>query len=300
MKMNYSGKFFLLFVILFTLKSLAVENRSTVEFQWEEDSKAAEYEVEILNQEGTVLKELKSKTNSFRVRMPVNKYKIRGRIKTKLGNYSPWSKESELVIPPFNVKITHDSPSTKTLSVDSKTMTSSYTVIWKLSPQAIKYIVKIKDEHGQVIRTMEVLAPVYKMELPPGKYKYSITAVSQNGISSDEIESKETLYVKMSTLSKPIFKKTITKTGRLHFEFEKIPGVIIRGELHYANFLGETWTPVEKYDELKESLWEASFIVKPGRYKIYFWSSAKGAADSEKILEEFIIKPKETDLAVAP
>ncbi len=289
---------FLIFINLFFLyfTATAVETRSSVEFQWEESKKAAEYEVQILNHEGKVLKELKSKTNSFRVRMPVNKYKIRGRIKTKLGNLSPWSKETDLIIPPNRVKITSDGGRVKILNASMKTLTSPHTIKWSSSPQAAKYIVKLKDEKGTVVVSQEVYAPMCQFNLSPGKYKYSVTAIAPNGMESEEIESKETVEVKMASLPKPVYKKTVDKNGCPKFAFEKIPGTKIRGELHYANFLGETWTNVESYEDLKESLWEASFLIKPGRYKVFFWTTANGAADSEKVVEDFIIKPKEADL----
>ncbi len=288
--------FFNLFFLCLTAS--AVETRSSVEFQWEVSKKAAEYEVQILDYDGKVLKELKSKTNNFRVRMPVNKYRIRGRIKTKLGNLSPWSKETDLIIPPNRVKITSDGQRVKILNADLKTLTSPHTIKWSASPQAVKYLVKLKDEKGEIVVSQEVYAPMCQFNMSPGKYKYSVTAIAPNGVESEEIESNETLEVKMASLPKPTYKKTVDKNGCPKFAFEKIPGTKIRGQLHYANFLGETWTNVESYEDLKESLWEASFLVKPGRYKVFFWTSANGASDSEKVVEDFIIKPKEPDLEI--
>lgn len=291
--------FGLLLVIFFLANSrvvFALETRSSVEFQWEENEKAAEYEVQILNSDKKVLKELKSKTNNFKVKMPVDNYKIRGRIKTKLGNYSPWSTETDLVIPPNKIKLPETSARTRTFTADPKRFFSKITLKWTASPQAVKYIFKLKDADGKILDQQEISSASYSLELNPGLYKYSITAVAPNGLMSEEVNSLETLEIKATILAKPKYVKTVSSQGTPAYTFTKIPGVQIRGEFHYDPFLSEKAVVLEKIDELKEPQWQPPLQLKPGHYKIYFWSSAKGASNSEKISDDFIVKPKEADL----
>ncbi len=283
-------------VFFFSKLLLAVETRSSVEFQWEEDPKAVEYEIQILNQEAKILKVLKSKSNQFKVKMPVNNYKIQGRIKTKLGNYSPWSKEADLLIPPNKVKIDGDKAEIKILNANPKTLILKTSIKWSVSPQAKKYLFKLKDGNGTILKEQEVNKPNFNLELSSGTYKYSITAISPNGVSSEEVESQATLQVKAATLEKPKFTKTLDPEGRPQIVFEKVPGILIRGELGYANFLSETWTPLQKYEDFKEAKWQAPASLKPGIYKFSFWATAKNASNSEKTFESFIVKPREEDL----
>lgn len=287
---------FLFSLLIFSKTSLAIESRSSVEFQWEEDPKAAEYQVQILNQKGDVLKELKSSNNNFKVKMPVNIYKIRGRIKTKLGNLGPWSGETELVIPPSKVKVALDSIPAKGIVADPKTSTAKMHIKWFPSPQAKKYIFKLKDQAGKVLKEQEVTTPFIELFVTPGTYTFSITAVAPNGIASEETQSKEVLEVKATTLAKPKYKIELTPEGIPKLTFEKADYVSIQGELHHLLFLSENSQLVKKFEDFKDIIWQPEPGLKPGYYKVYFWATAKGSKDSEKIVETFIVKPKEADL----
>ncbi len=288
--------FFLIAIIIKLNMAYALETRSSVEFQWEQDSKAAEYQVQILSQNGEVLKEMKSSDYNFRIKMPVNKYKIRGRIKTKLGNLSPWSEETELIIPPNKIKLSAAESKGRTLTADPKTYVAKVNLHWTPSPQARKYIFKLKDSSGKIIKEQEVNSPNVDLQLNPGSYKYSVTAIAPNGIASEEVETENILEIRATTLVKPKFKKEQTPQGLPEFTFEKIETVSIQGELHYAAFLSNSETLLEKYEKFKEIKWSPSPNLKPGNYKIYFWASAKGAKNSEKVIETFEVKPKEPDL----
>ncbi len=70
---------------------------------------------------------------------------------------------------------------------------------------------------------------------------------------------------------------------------------MVVGEVYYASFLGQQWLMIDKKENLEKV--SSTDFQKPGRYKITYWADGKDVLASEKLTtEEFIVKPRESDL----
>lgn len=290
----------IIFISLFCFSISKAQNSplSEVELQWEEDARAIEYQLEIKDMSGKVLKTIKTKSGTFNIKMPVNKYMVRGRFKTMMDNLSPWSESVELVVPPKKVTFPKYKDNELSFAPNPRTLVANVVLNWSPSPNAEKYIFKIKDEDGAVIKEIIVGSPSVKIKLPAGKYRYSVTSISKNGFNSEEAQPDHLIFVDTAILEKPTYKKIASesKSVPLKLAIDKYPARSVYGELFYSPFLGEKWEIVEQYKPIKNYIWQAKDKLKPGRYEIYLWAVGARAKNSEKAKEYFEIKPLEKDL----
>ncbi len=284
------------------LKSLAIgkQKLSSVELQWEDSPGAFMYEVEVSNSKGKRLKSFTSKSSLFQFKSTSGKIKIRGRIIDAYGKRGLWSEVTSIEVPPDDLKFSENPENQKPISANASSSNSKGKVAlsWPETVQARRYLVKILDKDDKVIQQKETMNLNEKFELPVGAYSFSVTPIGIDHVVGKEVRAPQKIQIGSAQLSTEKF-QLAKKDEPLNIKMPKRNNFEIYGALEYAYHLSEVWTPVLNYTPFADDIWTPTDKLKPGRYRISFWTSRKNWIDSDKFYHEFVVKPTEAEIAAA-
>lgn len=275
---------FLVFFIFFSLSSLASQE-VVVDFEWEQIPGSIEYEVQILDQKKKILKKLNSPTFSFQVELAPGRYFIKGRVKDQRRAYSNWSVLSEFNIQPQKPQLKESPP--PLLKPDEKKFTANLRLEWERTKGANNYLVTVKDETGKVIQELKTQETATSIVLKPGKYRYEVTSISDSGIKSETLSSKEWIEVPKIDLKR--LKNVRFEKQKINFE--KSLELPIEIGLFHKFYYGD-WVKVFE-DKTDKDFFEIKNDLKPGEYRLVSRHVSPLGEKSEPFEIFFVIKPKD-------
>ncbi len=267
-----------------------------VDMSIESEPGASQSEVEITLKSSSKKRNFKFKGDHFRFKTPPGHYTIRVRSYDKRGIAGPWGEASDLTIGPKTVSLSPDEQSTS--MIDPKTGKAIKKIKWPAAEAASSYKVIITNQEGKEIQTLKTQETEIEVELGIGEYKYTVVAISSNGIESEPSES-----IAFNVLEAPV-DKPIVSYAKLNSDREiswKKPDTAknVHYKLEHKYIQGDEWNLVREMDMDQESV--LSFKdLKPGQYRVSIWSVSNLEATSEVEVKEFFLKPLERDLATLP
>lgn len=270
---------------------------SSVELQWEDSPGAFQYEVQIYNSKGKLLKTFFSKSSLFKFKSTSGKIKIRGRVIDAYNNKGLWTSLIEIEVPPEDLQFAKTDEDNTPISVQAspKTAKGRVNLSWPESIQAKRYNVKVYDQDNKVVAEREVTNLNEKFDLDVGSYKFSVTPIGIDRIKGKEVMAPRQITV--GTAQTPQEKFLVQRRGKsIQIKMPQKQNFEILGALEYANHLSEVWTPVKEYIPFKDDIWTPDTKFRPGRYRIAFWVTRKGWLPSDKFYHEFVIKPTEAEI----
>ena len=152
------------------------------------------------------------------------------------------------------------------------------------------------DKDDKVIQQKETMNLSEKFELPIGAYSFSVTPIGIDHVAGKEVRAPNKIQIGAAQLLSEKF-LVANEAEPLSIKMPKRNNFEIFGALEYANHLSEVWTPVLNYTPFADDIWTPADKLKPGRYRISFWTARKNWIDSDKFYHEFVIKPTEADIA---
>ncbi len=278
---------FLLFIFI-GVYGEAKDQATSVELEWEKIQDATIYELEVYSLNKKLLKNVRQKTPTFTLELPLGQYMARMRVADERQVYGVWSELSQFLVSLQVPKITQDKP--LQLKPDPKTLKVVAPIRWEASPLATQYRIEIFDDNGVKVVSKIVKSTSVRMTLPPGVYQYQVIAMTNTGEESVPQQERQTIAVDRLQLESPIFEQNKEVQWKTH------PSAITEGTLEYLPLMGETWSFVKNITFAQEKVFKKSPELKPGQYRLTLWSKAKGWVDSAKVSREFVIKPDEKTL----
>ncbi len=278
--------------------AIGKQKLSSVELQWEDSPGAFMYEVEVFNSKGKKLKSFTSKSSLFQFKSTSGKIKIRGRIIDAYDKRGLWSEVTSIEVPPDDLKFPEAPENQKAISANAASSNSKGKVAlsWPEAVQARRYLVKILDKDDKVIQQKETTNLNEKFELPVGGYSFSVTPIGIDHVVGKEVRAPQKIQIGAAQL--PTEKFQLAKTDEpLSIKMPKRNNFEIFGALEYAYHLSDIWTPVLGYTPFADDIWTPNDKLKPGRYRISFWTARKDWIDSDKFYHEFVVKPTEAEIA---
>ena len=270
----------------------AGDDYQQVVMEWDTIPGATEYILEIQNKSGKILKVSKSKNSTFRFRMPVGSYQIRGRVTGDDGVESPWSDLSELIVPPMPpAKINAEKPIKATVLKDS--LKAKVALEWNQVPAVKQYRVQILTEDKKVAFEKIVTTPATEIVLPPGRYSYQVSSISAEGIESSPQLMEQVIDVSPIKLKAVILPETVAN-HKIELPRSELLELQVVGTLEYLKHFDEKWEIVNERLPIKDQF--STEGLMPGRYKLSVWSELKGYLNSDKKSIEFVVKPTEEKL----
>lgn len=279
-------------ILIFLIFSIQSHATSVVEFEWEELEGARLYQVEIRNSKN-FLRQLESSSGTFKTDMTPGKYEIRG----KVGKVNPqdresdWSNWKSFNIPPPKIKM-KQLPLTEN-KVSTKSYLSEVPLSWDEADGASEYLLDILDEQGNIVQTKTVQKTQTTLQLRPGYYKVRIRSKTADGLESENFELPEKIMVQKIPVEEP--QKLKLENEKSQATFEPAMGTQVEVSLEMQKFLGKEWKLIDrKLLTTGSYAWDSS--LPPGRYRLTLYSKNTYGEVSKPVVQEFIKKPRETDL----
>jgi hypothetical protein len=165
---------------------------------------------------------------------------------------------------------------------------------WPAVPWAEKYLIKVKNQKGEVIFEKKVPEPQAEFSLPPGKYSFNIQIDYGSEIVSPPSKYEPSIFVAGGKIPSPkiVWKKD--KLGEKIASWSVPQGITTIAKLEYSAFLSGEWTVVK--DHFVENEINTDRLRPPGHYKITLQCIVNGWESAYPTVEEFVVKPFEEEL----
>jgi hypothetical protein len=279
------------FVSGFSFAETAKTLSSKVDMEFEPTPDAKGYQLEVRQGEHVVLTK-ESDQPKYILELEPGRYEIKTRAKDKRGVYGVWSESDSIEVTSPGLQLRPENSVVK--AMDPKNPYEPLKLQWPEMPLATGYQVKIKDKNGKIVGDKQVEQAHTEISLVPGEYSYTVLVMYADGQLSPPSEFEPKIQIKATEIPAPKVEWKGNKKGQKIARWQVPAGIQIVNKLEYSAYLSEQWTLVKDKFEKPEII--TNHLRPPGRYRLTLQAMAEGWTSGPSTVEEFEVKPIETDL----
>lgn len=264
-----------------------------VEIYFDPQAEAKKYEFEIYSSKKKLIKKVLSPTPGFKFKMQCGNYLLRSRAADSRNLWSDWSEFSDFQVIPPTPKLT-ELP--KVIAKKEKGQINGLIELsWEKSTISEQYDIFVKNENNEVVKKLVSITESHSvLTLPPGKYHVEIISKVGDNWRSEPMKMDTPIEISNVAAKEPDIKVNPEDPKKINFTNDS--DSVVNLVVEYSPLMVENWKQIESGFTKSDSELKFDSNAKPGKYRYTLWTTKPGWIDSEKIQNEFLIKPQESDL----